>query len=227
MNITTAKIFGKKTLLFMPFLFVVFAGALFLVSDILKYREAWMLLSLAFLPIFLVTVYFFRCLPEFPERRSQFRKKEFSRQKIVEFADIFFFTGFVIAGLDYRYSWSFVPVWLIILSDVIILFSYYFVFLAFRENTVSARTVEVLDGQQVVRSGPYAIIRHPMYAGIILMYIFIPLALGSFWTVLFFIPVYGMIIAQIFKEEDVLRRDLPGYIDYCREVPYRLFPYIW
>lgn len=227
MNKEIVKKLKKKIIIIFPLAFVIFAGLLFLTAGTWEYREAWILSALIFLPAFLITVYFLRRSPEFLQRRLQFREKELSQRKIVEIANVVFFLGFIVAGFDYRYGWSFVPAWLIVLADVIILFSYYLVFLAFRENTFAARTIEVVEGQEVVRTGPYAVVRHPMYVGIILMYLFIPMALGSFWAVLFFVPVCGLIIARIYNEEEVLKRDLSGYVEYCKEVPYRLVPFVW
>lgn len=156
-----------------------------------------------------------------------FKEKQLKQKGIIRIANIIFFLGFLIPGLDYRFGWSAVPLWLIVASDAVILASYFLVFLAFRENPFAARTVEVFEGQKVIDTGPYAVVRHPMYAGIIPMYLFMPLALGSFWAVIPFIPVCAIIILRIFNEEEVLRRDLAGYSAYCEKVRYRLVPFVW
>jgi protein-S-isoprenylcysteine O-methyltransferase Ste14 len=112
-------------------------------------------------------------------------------------------------------------------SDLVIIVSYYLVFLSFKENPYAARTVEVFKGHKVISTGPYAVVRHPMYAGIIPMYLFMPLALGSFWAIIPSIAVVAIVIARALNEEDVLKKDLPGYKEYCKKVHYRLIPFVW
>jgi len=156
-----------------------------------------------------------------------FKEKEVRQKTIVKIADTFFFLGFLMPGLDYRFGWSAVPMWLVVVSDAIILAGYFLVFISFKENYFAARTVEIFEGQKLVDTGPYAVVRHPMYAGIIPMFLFMPLALGSFWALLPLIPVCVVIILRTLNEEEVLRRDLPGYNVYCEKVRYRLVPFVW
>ncbi len=133
----------------------------------------------------------------------------------------------IIPGLDYRFGWSGVPIWLIWVSDVVILVGYFLVFLAFKENAFAGRTVEVVKKQRVIDTGPYALVRHPMYVGMIPLFLFMPLALGSFWAILPSIPICIAILIRILNEEEVLKRDLPGYEAYCKKVRYRLIPFVW
>lgn len=104
---------------------------------------------------------------------------------------------------------------------------YYLIFLAFKENAFAGRTIEIFKGQKVIDTGPYAVVRHPMYSGIIPLFLFMPLALGSFWGLIPLILVCGAIILRILNEEKVLKRDLPGYDEYCKKVRYRLMPFVW
>lgn len=218
----------KRKILFVflsAFLFL--ALLLFLPAGTLKYWQAWLFIAVILAPALFVTVYFLKRSPEFLERRLLFKEKEAKEKKIIKAAVIIFFMGFLFTGLDYRFGWSNVPVWLVIMSDAVVLAGYFLVFLAFKENPFAARTVKVFEDQKVIDTGPYAVVRHPMYAGIISMYLFMPLALGSFWALIFFIPVCAIIIPRALDEEKVLKRDLPGYKEYCEKVWYRLVPFVW
>ena len=124
-------------------------------------------------------------------------------------------------------SWSSVPSELVIASNAVVLIGYFICFLAFRENSYAARTVEVEKGQKVISTGPYSIIRHPMYMGVLLMYLSTPIALGSYWALPPFLLMIPVIIYRTLNEEELLRRKLPGYKAYCKKVRYRLIPYVW
>jgi protein-S-isoprenylcysteine O-methyltransferase Ste14 len=156
-----------------------------------------------------------------------YREKEAKQKSIIKLANILFILGLTITGLDHRFGWSKVPLWLVIMSNVFILAGYYLIFLAFKENPFAARTIEVFKDQKVIDTGPYAIIRHPIYAGTIPMFLCIPLALGSFWAISVFISLCVIIILRTLNEEEVLNRDLPGYRAYCEKIRYRLVPLIW
>jgi len=199
-----------------------------LTAGSLKYWQAWLFCVVIFAPVFFVVSYFLKRSPEFLERRMKFKEKEIEQKKIIKISNLAFFIGILIPGFDYRFGWSVVPVWLVLISDVIILAGYFLVFLVFKENVFAGRTIEIFKGQKVINTGPYAVIRHPMYAGVIPMYLFMPLALGSFWAVIPFIPVvFIIIVLRILNEEEVLKRDLPGYVGYCKKVRYRLIPFVW
>lgn len=217
----------RKVFLFFPPAVIVTGLMLFLPAGSLNYWQAWVFMSVLFIPPVFVISFLLKYDPELLERRMKFKEKETQEKTIIKIAQLFFFIGILIPGVDYRYGWSDVPVWLVIISNVIIFLGYMLVFFVFRENSYTSRIVEVDEKQKVITTGPYAFVRHPMYAGIIPMYLFIPLALGSYAALIFFVPVIILIIFRIFDEERLLLKDLKGYKEYYRKVKYRLIPGIW
>jgi len=218
-----------KRKIFFSFLlaFIVLVAMFFIPAGSFDYWQAWVFcMVLLFLALFVVN-YFFKRAPEFLERRMMYKEKETRQKMIIIIGDIVFFFGYLIPGLDHRFGWSHVPVWLVLISDAGVVFGYYIVFLAFKENTFAARTVEVFSGQKVIDTGPYAVVRHPMYTGVVIMFLFVPMALGSYWALITIIPIIAIIVLRALNEEEVLRRDLPGYAAYCNKVRYRLIPLVW
>jgi protein-S-isoprenylcysteine O-methyltransferase Ste14 len=140
---------------------------------------------------------------------------------------LLFLCGFIVAGLDYRFAWSQVPVWLVIAASVVWLVFYALYAEVMRENAYLSRTIEVQEGQTVVDTGLYSVVRHPMYAVTIWLFLSVPLVLGSFWSLLCFLPYPFVIVARIVNEERVLTNGLAGYVDYKKKVKYRLIPFIW
>ncbi len=193
----------------------------------LGYWQGWVFCAVILTPALFTALYFLKRALEFLERRMKYKEKESQQKNIIAVSNLFCLLGFLIPGFDFRYGWSSVPIWLVILSDIIILAGYFLIFFSFKENVYAGRTVEIFKGQKVIDSGPYAIVRHPMYAGIIPLFLFIPLALGSFWGIIPMLVVCAAIIFRIFNEEEMLKRDLPGYVEYCEKVRYRLIPFIW
>ncbi len=207
--------------------FIVVALFLFLPAGSLSYWQAWVYLGVLFIPMIFVVNYFITRDPGLLKRRMRAREKYEPQKRIQAITGILFFVGFLIPGLDYRFGWSSVPVPLILAADTVVALGYLLVFLVFRENSYTSRIIEVEEGQRVVHTGPYAVIRHPMYLGVTLMFLATPLALGSWMAVPVFVLLPVFLVFRIRNEEEVLLRELPGYADYCRNVKYRLIPGFW
>lgn len=227
MKKTQLKKLKKKVLIIFPLGIAALGLLLFLPAGTVNYWHAWILMGILFVPCIFILVYLLRRDPELLERRMRFKEKEAKEKTIIKISQILFLIGILIPGLDYRFGWSQIPVWLVITADVIIFLGYMLVFLVFRENTYTSRIIEVEKEQKVISTGPYSIVRHPMYAGVVPMYIFFPIALGSYYALFLFVPAIAVIVFRIFDEEKVLLKGLKGYKQYCKKVRYRLIPGIW
>ncbi len=155
------------------------------------------------------------------------REKEAEQQLIVKLASIAILLVYLLPGFDHRFHWSSVPIWLVVIADVLVFSGYAFMVLVMRENPYAGRTVEVEPDQTVVTTGPYAVVRHPMYLGVLLLYVFSPLALGSYWSMIPALLLMGLLIARITSEERVLLKELNGYGEYTEWVRWRIIPGIW
>lgn len=207
--------------------FAVLAAMLFLSAGTFVYWEAWGYLAVLIIPMSLVLAYLLNNAPELLERRMRVKEKE-PVQKLILLAAFFcFLFTFLLPGLDQRHGWSQVPAVLAIVADIAVLLGYGIVFLVLRENPYASRIVEVEPGQKVISSGPYALVRHPMYLGESLMFIFSPLALGSYWAMIPALGIVLLLIARLRHEELVMVRDLEGYPEYMQKTAYRLLPGIW
>ena len=154
-------------------------------------------------------------------------EKEQSQKIIVSLIFVSFFAGIVLPSLDHRYGWSPVSATMTILGDAVIVLSFLFIFWVIKVNSYAASNIGVEREQQVIDNGPYAYVRHPMYAGALSMMIGVPLALGAWWWTLLAIPSLAVLLWRLLDEERILRRDLPGYTEYTQRVRYRLIPYVW
>ncbi len=217
----------KKALLLFAAGLAVICLVLFVPAGTLDYWQAWVYIAIVFIPASFVILYFLDKDPEFLERRMKMKEKEAKQQLVVKLAGVLFVIGFLIPGLDHRFGWSNVPFGLMVAADACVLLGYLICFLVFRENSYAGRTIEVVKGQKVISTGPYAIIRHPMYFGVLLMYLATPIALGSYWALPPFLLIVPVFIVRIMNEEEVLRRGLAGYKEYCQKTRYRLLPFIW
>jgi protein-S-isoprenylcysteine O-methyltransferase Ste14 len=200
---------------------------LFVPAGSFSYWEAWLYCGVIFVPLVFAVRQFLINDPGLLERRMKMQEKEGGQKRIVKISAVIFLVGFLLPGLDYRFGWSAVPGVLVLAADAIVFLGYLIIFLTLRENCFASRIIEVEEGQQVISTGPYAVVRHPMYAGMLLMFLFTPLALGSSLALVVFVPLAVMIVFRIRNEETVLRRELPGYQEYCGTVRYRLVPGIW
>ncbi len=220
------KLSGKIVLIIILGI-VLTALMLFLPAGSFGYWHAWLFMCVLFIPAIFVTLYFLKRDPAFLERRLRFKEKEAREKTIIKLSQILFFITFLIPGFDYRYGWSNVPFWLVIASNSIVFLGYLFIFYVFKVNSYASRIVEVEKDQKVITTGPYAIIRHPMYTGVLLMYFFMPVALGSYIALIPMAPILIIIILRIFDEERLLKKELKGYKEYTKKVRYRLIPGIW
>jgi len=217
----------KKTILIFLAAPILIGLLLFVPAGTTDYWQAWVYLGVLLIPMFFVMIYFLKNDPEFLERRFQTKEKEAKQQFIIKIGTIVFLIGFLIPGFDHRFGWSQVPAMITILANIFVFVGYAFVFWVFKENSYAGRTIKVEKGQKVISTGPYSIIRHPMYLGTFLMYLATPIALGSYVALPFFIIYIPIIIYRIFNEEEVLKRELPGYSEYCTRTRYKLIPRIW
>jgi protein-S-isoprenylcysteine O-methyltransferase Ste14 len=155
------------------------------------------------------------------------REKEAVQRKIVSLTYLYFLTAFILPGLDVRFGWSNVPPFVSIIANAFFFAGYMVFFWVLVTNSFVSRVVEVESGQKVISSGPYALVRHPMYSGVIIMYLASPVALGSYWALIPAVLIVPLLVARIYNEEQVLQNDLPGYVEYLQKVKYRLLPGIW
>lgn len=211
-------------------LLVLLAVFLFLPGWSFRYWQAWIFLLVFTVCVFLITLYFLKKDPSLIQSRVKAgpAAEQQKSQKIIQaFASLFFILPFVTASIDHRLGWSKIPVLLVLLGDVLVALGLYIVFLVFRENTFTSATIEVKDEQKVISTGPYAVIRHPMYSGAFIMLLGIPLALGSWWAFIFVFLLFAAIVWRLLEEEKFLAGNLPGYQNYRQKVRYRLIPFIW
>lgn len=191
------------------------------------YWQGWMYVITLFLPMFFVVPYFLIKDPALLERRMRTRERESVQRKIIGLSYVYFLVVFIMPGLDVRFGWSNVPMVVSVIADVFVFMGYMIFVWVLTVNSYLSRVVEVDTDQRVVSTGPYAIVRHPMYVGVSLMYIASPLALGSYWALLPAMLIVPLLMARIKNEEQVLLRELGGYDDYIKKVKYRLLPGIW
>jgi protein-S-isoprenylcysteine O-methyltransferase Ste14 len=203
-------------------------GAMFfLPAGTLNYWQAWAWLATLFIPMGISLVYLYKIDPKLLERRTRTNETRPEQRRIIMASAIYLLIIFLLPGFDVRYGWSNVPAWLCLAADGIVLASYILYMLVLKTNTFASRVVEVEQGQQVISSGPYAVVRHPMYLAMILMMTATPLALGSYWAMLPSILFVLLLAARAKNEEELLQKELKGYTEYMQKTRYRLFPGIW
>lgn len=200
---------------------------LFLPAGTWNYTGGWLFVALLFVPMLVFGVLLFWKAPGLLKKRLNTREKESGQIAVVVMASLIFAAAFVAAGLDFRFGWTTVPEWLTWAASVLMLVSYGLYMEVVRENAYLSRTVEIQDGQKVIDTGLYAIVRHPMYTATILLFLSIPLVLGSWISFGVFLFYPAVIILRIRGEEKVLEEGLEGYREYKQRVKYRLLPFIW
>jgi protein-S-isoprenylcysteine O-methyltransferase Ste14 len=219
-----------KSMLGLAFLLLVLALALFITAGTLRFWQAWLYLAVFGLCTILITADLMQHDQELLARRVRggpTAETQKSQQIIQGLASVFFILVYIVAGLDHRFGWSQVPPIVSLVAEGVVALGFYIVFLVFRENSYTSATIEVAEEQKVVSTGPYHVVRHPMYAGAFLLLVATPFALGSWVAVPFPIPLILVIVARLLDEETFLSSSLGGYDAYRREVRYRLVPGVW
>lgn len=192
-----------------------------------NYWQAWLWLAILFLPLTGMFLYLIKRDPVLLERRVRTGETRPEQRRIIALSSLYLIFIFLVPGFDKRFGWSSVSVWLVLLADVFVLAAFLLNFLVIRVNSYASRVVEIQEGQKVITTGPYALVRHPMYTSIILIMLATPIALGSYWGVLPNIPFIFLLAARAKNEEELLVDELTGYREYMQKTRYRLFPGIW
>jgi protein-S-isoprenylcysteine O-methyltransferase Ste14 len=206
------------------------AALLFLPARTVHYWQAWAYLIVFFGSSLLTTIYLIKHDPALLKRRlsgGPTAEKEPTQKIIMGFVSLGFIALLVVPALDHRFGWSAVPLSLQIVGDILVAAGFYVIFLVYKENTFTSATIEIAENHKVISTGPYALVRHPMYAGGLLYLLGTPLALGSYWGLLALAAMMPFLIWRLFDEEDFLAKGLPGYPDYQHRVRYRLVPFVW
>lgn len=221
-----ASVSTFKAYLVPVIIMIVMGLVLFLTAGSLKYWQAWIWWSIVSLLTLFIAGYFVKKDPGLLARRMNVKEKE-PQPVIIRVLSLLSMLTYVVPGFDFRFDWSTVPVWAVIAANVMVFLGYVVIIRVFRENSYTSTVIQVEKEQQVIASGPYALVRHPMYTGLLIMMLFTPLALGSYWALIFAFLFIPTTITRIRKEEAILSRDLPGYKDYLVKTRYRLIPSVW
>ena len=200
---------------------------LFLPAGTLNFPNGWLLMALLFVPMFCAGLVMLAKNPNLLKSRLNAREKQADQKDVVKLSGLMFLMGFLLAGLDFRFGWSRLPGWVAPAASVLFLLSYLLYAEVLRENAYLARTIGVQEGQKVVDTGLYSVVRHPMYAVTLVLFLTMPLILGSLPALLVFLFYPAIIVKRLLGEEKILARELPGYSEYMKKVRYRLLPFIW
>ena len=200
---------------------------IFAPAQTINYWNGWLLMGLLFIPMFIAGIIMIIKSPNLLEKRLNVKEKEQEQKKVILYSGLMFLAGFIIAGLNYKYNWIMIPNIVVIISSIIFILAYIIYAEVLRENEYLSRTIEVQENQKVIDTGLYGIVRHPMYGATILLFLTMPLILGSIISFVIFL-IYPFIISKRIKnEEEVLERELVGYTEYKNKVKYKMIPFIW
>lgn len=211
------------------FLFgVILIGVLiFLPAGTLSFFHGWLFMGLLFVPMFFAGLVMMFTNPNLLKSRLNAKEKQRDQDAVIKLSGLMFLAGFIVAGLNFRFGWFMLPRGVVIGASVVFLAAYILYAEVLRENTYLSRTIEVQDHQKVIDTGLYAVVRHPMYSATLLLFLSMPLVLGSIYAFLIFLA-YPFIIAKRIKgEEEFLEKELKGYREYKQKVKYRLIPFVW
>lgn len=206
---------------------VIIGLLLFLPAQTLSYWNAWLFMEILFIPMLIVGIILMIKSPELLRKRLNAKEKETEQKLVVKLSGLMFLVGFIVAGLNYKFGWIVLPNIVVIIASILFVLAYILYAEVLRENAYLSRTIEVQKDQKVIDTGLYSVVRHPMYAATILLFLTMPLILGSMISFVIFL-VYPFIIARRIKnEEKVLERELSGYVEYEKKVKYRVVPFVW
>jgi protein-S-isoprenylcysteine O-methyltransferase Ste14 len=226
----SSKDLTRKALFGLLQLDIVLGVLLFVPAWSVDFWEAWVFLFIFSISVLAITLYFLKNNPKLIEGRLKAgpsAEKEKNQKIIQTFASLFFILLIVVPAIDHRFHWSDVAIHFVLVGDIFVILGLLIVFLVFKENSYAAGVIEVGKEQKVISTGPYAIVRHPMYTGALLMLCFVPIALGSWWGLVFVFPMFVVIVLRLLDEEKFLSKNLPGYKEYCQKTRYRLVPFVW
>ena len=200
---------------------------LFVPANTINYWNGWLFMGLLFIPMFIAGIVMMIKSPDLLKKRLNAKEKEKEQKEVLLFSGLMFLSGFIIAGLNYKYSWLIIPNYVVIISSFIFIISYILYAEVLKENAYLSRTIEVQENQKVIDTGLYGIVRHPMYGATLLLFLSMPLILGSIMSFIIFL-IYPFIISKRIKnEEKILEKELPGYSAYKKKVKYKMIPFIW
>lgn len=206
---------------------VVLVGLLLFIPGSFNYFNGWLFMGLLFIPMFIFGLILIIKNPELLKMRLNAKEKENEQKIVVLISGLMFISGFIIAGLNYKYEWFIMPDIVVIISSIVFVISYIMYAFVLKQNTYLFRTIKVVDNQKVIDTGFYSIVRHPMYLVTIILFLMVPLILNSFISFLIFLIYPIIIIIRINNEEKVLSKELVGYTEYQKKVKYKLVPFIW
>lgn len=222
----TSQLIGKALARFIPGILII-SALLFIPAGSVKFWNAWLFMGVLFIPMLFVIVYLIIRDPELLFKRMNTNEKEKTQKKVVLLTSIIFVSAFIISGLDYRFHWSAIPFPIVILSALIVLTGYILFFMVMRQNSYASRVVEIQEKQKVIDTGLYGIVRHPMYSAAILMFMFMPLVLGSFFALIPLVIFPFQMSTRMKNEEQLLEKGLDGYIEYKKRIKYKIIPFVW
>ena len=203
------------------------SGLLFIPAGTWNYPQGWLLIGILFVPMFIAGLVMMRKNPELLKKRLSVKEEESEQRRVILLSGLMFLAAFISAGLSYRYKWLMIPTAVSILAAIVFLAAYALYAEVLRENTYLSRTVEVQENQKVIDTGLYGVVRHPMYMVTVLLFLSMPLVLGSVLSFVIMLTYIPIIMVRIRNEEEVLTKGLPGYAEYKSTVKYRLILFIW
>ena len=207
--------------------FVIVGVLIFVPAGTFNYWNAWLFMGLLFIPMFFAGIILMVKNPELLKKRLNAKEKENEQKVVILLSSLMFLSGFIIAGLKFRFCWIIIPKFIVIISSVLFVISYIMYAEVLKENTYLSRTIEVQENQKLIDTGLYGVVRHPMYSATILLFLTIPLILGSIISFIIFCAYPIIISKRIKNEEEVLEKELNGYKEYKNKVKYKLIPFIW